>query len=743
MSARTTPKPLRGRARVLSLVAATSPTPPSARTAGPRMTLRARLTLAATLAVAALVVLPGAALALEQRLVASDGTAGDQLGRSVAVDGDTAVVGASNDDSAKGAVYVFTRTGDSWAQTAKLTASDGAANDQFGESVAIDGDTIVAGAVNDGVGTNVDQGSAYTFARTGADRNETAKLTATDGATIDRLGFSVAIDGDTIVAGAPNADATNVNQGAVYTFARTGADRNQTARLTATDGATSDFLGTSVAIDGDTIVAGASGDNIGANTDQGSAYTFARTSAPGRNQTARLTASDGAAGDQFGRSVAIDGDTIVADASLHDVDANVDQGAAYTFARTGAAAPFTETARLTATDGAAGDRLGRSVAIDGDTIVAGANTDDVGDNADQGSASIFFAAADSDSDSVPDSADNCPSDANPGQENLDSDGSGDACDARDDRDPDSDGVANADDNCPSTPNPGQANSDGDGSGDACDSRDDRDPDSDGVANADDNCPNNPNPGQADSDGDGRGNACDPNQRPSARGDTYRTREDTTLNVGPPGVLANDSDPEGSSLSAQLVRTTQNGTLTLRANGSFSYRPRRDFNGQDSFTYRARDAQGAQSDVTRVTINVTAVADGGGGPPPPPACTISRGDGNDIIRGTSGNDVICAGEGHDIVYGLGGNDIVRGAGGNDVLRGGDGNDRLEGGSGNDVLAGGDDDDRLIGGSGADTLSGQGGGDSLEARDGVRDNDVANGGPGSDSCSADRRDVRTSC
>jgi len=245
-----------------------------------------------------------------------------------------------------------------------------------------------------------------------------------------------------------------------------------------------------------------------------------------------------------------------------------------------------------------------------------------------------------------------------------------------------------------------------------------DDDNDGVPNADDNCPNDPNPGQADSDGDGSGNACDPNQRPSARGDTYRTREDTTLNVGPPGVLANDSDPEGSSLSARLVRTTGNGTLTLRANGSFSYRPRRDFNGLDSFTYRARDAQGAQSEVKKVMIDVTAVADGGGGPPPPPACTISRGKGNDIVRGTSGNDVICAGAGNDIVRGGGGNDIVRGGGGNDVLRGDDGNDRLEGGSGDDVLVGGDDDDRLIGGSGADALSGQDGGDSRSTPHGRR-------------------------
>jgi hypothetical protein len=164
------------------------------------------------------------AAALEQRLTAADGAAGDELGWSVAVAGDTAVVGAPGADvganANQGAVYVFARAGDAWTQTAKLTASDGAASDQLGFSVAVAGDTIVAGAPFAAIGANADQGAAYSFAATGAAaRTETAKLTASDGAAGDLFGWSVALAGDTIVAGAPRAAVgANADQGAALVF---------------------------------------------------------------------------------------------------------------------------------------------------------------------------------------------------------------------------------------------------------------------------------------------------------------------------------------------------------------------------------------------------------------------------------------------------------------------------------------------------------------------------------------------
>jgi hypothetical protein len=314
--------------------------------------------LAGMLALAAvlLLALPGGAHALEQRLVASDGADGDGFGRSVAIEGDTAVVGAPTGPDYRGAVYVFTRSGDSWTQSAKLTASDRESGGRIGSSLAIDGDTIVAGA------PDIGPGAAYTFERTGAGWTQSAKLTASDGAGADQLGYSVAIDGDTIVAGADPTGVAPDPPGSVYTFARTGpAERTETAKLTASDG---EGLGASVAIDGDTIVAGAPASRTAAPRRPGSAYTFERTGA-GWTQSAKLTASDGTALDDLGSSVAVDGDTIVAGASGDGA------GAVYTFARTGAAAR-TETAKLTAADGEASDSLGWSVAVGGDAIVAGA-----------------------------------------------------------------------------------------------------------------------------------------------------------------------------------------------------------------------------------------------------------------------------------------------------------------------------------------------------------------------------------
>ena len=341
-------------------------------------------------AAAILLALPAPAQALEQRLAAATGAPSEEAARSVAVDGDTAVVGSHSADG-RGAAYVFTRSGDTWTQTAKLTASDGASGDGLGWSVAIAGDTIVVGAPFDTVGVNFFQGSAYTFTRTGApDRMQTAKLTASDGLSSDNLGLSVAIDGDTIVAGAPGDKiGANSGQGSAYTFAATGGpDRTQTAKLTASDGTAFDGLGGSVAIEGDTIVAGVPFDAVGTIPGRGSVCTFARTGAAARTQTARLIASDGATQDNLGASVDIDGDTIVAGAPFDTVGANGGQGSVYTFARTGATAR-TQTAKLRASDGATDDNLGWSASIDGETIVGGAPGDDIAASSDEGSVYAF------------------------------------------------------------------------------------------------------------------------------------------------------------------------------------------------------------------------------------------------------------------------------------------------------------------------------------------------------------------
>jgi hypothetical protein len=303
----------------------------------------------------------------------------------------------------QGSVYVFVRPGGGWTsatQTAKLTAFDGANGDKLGDSVAISDDTIAAGAPSDAVGASINQGSLYVFVRpVGAwvNATETAKLTSSDGLPNDQLGYIVAVSGDTIAVGAPFDDVGAGNQGSVYVYVRPGGgwtSATETAKLTASDGLANDDLGYSVAVSGDTIAAGAPLDDVAA-ANQGSVYVFVRPGggwAPA-TQTAKLTASDGADFDELGVSVALSGDTIAAGAHLDEVGANAGQGSVYVFVRPGGSwTSATQTAKLTASDGATSDQFGDSVAISGDTIAAGAAFNDVGANANQGSAYVFVSA---------------------------------------------------------------------------------------------------------------------------------------------------------------------------------------------------------------------------------------------------------------------------------------------------------------------------------------------------------------
>jgi hypothetical protein len=225
----------------------------------------------------------------QAKLNASDGTAGDQLGFSVAVSDGIVVVGAPFDavsENNQGAVYVFQRPASGWANTterARLTASDGTAGDHLGSSVAVSGNTIVAGAPSDSVNGNGNQGSVYVFQKPGsgwASGTERAKLTASDGGPGDQLGYSVAASGNLVVAGA-NQEAVSENfQGAVYVFQKPGsgwASGTERAKLSASDGTAGDQLGFSVGVAGNLVVAGAPFDSVNGNGNQGSTYVFRRT----------------------------------------------------------------------------------------------------------------------------------------------------------------------------------------------------------------------------------------------------------------------------------------------------------------------------------------------------------------------------------------------------------------------------------------------------------------------------------
>jgi hypothetical protein len=325
----------------------------------------------------------------QAKLVAGDGAITDRFGFSVTLDGNTALVGAYGDDVGvnghQGSAYVFAHSGSTWTQQAKLVADDGAPNDYFGASVALDGNTALVGAYGDDVGVNSDQGSAYVFTRSGATWTQQAKLVAGDGAEGDEFGTSVALDGDTTLVGATYDDVSSSNQGSAYVFTRSGSAWIQQAKLTAGDAATGDLLGRSVALDGDTALVGAYTDDVGAISDQGSAYVFTHSGSTWTQQ-AELTAGNGAMGDRFGYSVALDGNTALVGAYTDDLGANSDQGSAYVFTCSGDT--WTQEAKLTAGDGAAGDRFGSSVALDGDTALVGAIYDDVS-SSNQGSAYVF------------------------------------------------------------------------------------------------------------------------------------------------------------------------------------------------------------------------------------------------------------------------------------------------------------------------------------------------------------------
>ena len=315
-------------------------------------------------------------------LAADDGENNDLFGQAVAIDGTTAVVTASNENSlgsSAGAAYVFEYNNSSWQQVAKLTASDGAARDSFGSDVAIFGDTIVVGADHD-----QDQGhftgAAYVFEHDGSGWNETAKLTASDQAEFDGFGYSVATNGNTVLVGAVDEGI----DGSVYVFDKSGASWLETDKLTpaASLGGSSAF-GSSLDMESSRAVIGAFRSNENGSS-SGSAFVFDKAGATWL-ETTKLTALDAEAGDSFGISAGLDGDTIVVGAYLED-EVNFKAGAAYLFEFEGTI--WNQTDKLTIPTGGASDLFGYSVAIDSGNVVATSLGDDQG-GSNAGAAFVF------------------------------------------------------------------------------------------------------------------------------------------------------------------------------------------------------------------------------------------------------------------------------------------------------------------------------------------------------------------
>lgn len=309
----------------------------------------------------------------QAKLIAQDGGPDDLFGYQVALDGDTAVISAYRDDiegrTNQGSAYVFTRSGSAWTQQAKLFAQNGAAEEGFGQSVAISGDTVVVGSHRSAFGGNPFQGAAHVYVRNGTEWAEQDVLFDEAGDLGDGFGSSVDVQGEAAIIGAPGTDAPGgFQQGVAHVYVRSGTEWAHQARLSADDAASSDRFGTAVAMDGDTVLVGACAADVGVNTDQGAAYIFKR-GAGGWSQQAKLTASEGQSEDFFGCSVGLTSGIALVGAATSD-GSETDVGAAYVFAE--ADGEWLQLSRLEAADATSGGRFGAAVAMDSGVALVGA-----------------------------------------------------------------------------------------------------------------------------------------------------------------------------------------------------------------------------------------------------------------------------------------------------------------------------------------------------------------------------------
>ncbi len=332
-----------------------------------------------------------------QKLLASDGEGGNDFGFTIAMDGKVALIGAlhlhdAGGDVAYGAAYVFRHDGERWVEEQELLASDSAFQDGYGAYVSLSGDVIVIGAPGDddnGSGS----GSAYVFRYDSKSSQwvEEQKLTASDAAAGDGFG-RIAVSGDVVVIGAGGDDSAcpkepSCNSGAAYVF-RYDAEISlwvEEQKLLASDTAWGDRFGSSVSISGETVLIGATQNGT---PGPGSAYVFQFD--PKSSQWVeqqKLLASDGQGGDQFGRAVAIDGERAVIGAWLHDAMGS-SSGAAYVFGFDAESSTWIEQHKLLPQANAWTNFFGYSVAIDGDTAIAGA----FGEDHQAGAAYVFDVA---------------------------------------------------------------------------------------------------------------------------------------------------------------------------------------------------------------------------------------------------------------------------------------------------------------------------------------------------------------
>ncbi len=319
--------------------------------------------------------------AAQDIILADDGKAGDSFGYSVAIDGNTALVGAFKSDIDgvidAGAAYVYVLGDNGWQKQAKLVAEPAFAEDTLGGNVALNNNVAMLG-VSRRDDKGKDSGAVIFFEREVNSWKQRHIFTAPDAQAGDAFGQSIALTKNHLIIGAPRNDTLSSDAGAAYIYKRENDSWRYQTKITASDGVAGDLFGISVAIDGNTILVGADLHDEKAEN-AGAVYVYILKENKWK-QEAKLMASDGGKTDIFGVRVALSKNTALVSARRDDTEElGIDAGSAYIFVRDGST--WTQQVKLTSPDGQADDRFGRGVGLSGDTaIISAMNHDTNGSN---------------------------------------------------------------------------------------------------------------------------------------------------------------------------------------------------------------------------------------------------------------------------------------------------------------------------------------------------------------------------
>jgi hypothetical protein len=303
----------------------------------------------------------------QAKLVAADGGVFHYFGQAVAIEGNYAAVSSTN--SSAGCVYIFERSGNTWTQQAKIIAADGVGGDDFGCSVSLSGDRIIVGARLDDVGANTNQGSAYIYKRNGTIWTQEAKLAGISGAANDELGQSVCINGDYAIAGVVNDDVgLNANQGSAYVYVYGGGTWTLQTKLVYANGKADDKFGYNVSINQGFAIIGAPWADDPVNG-QGAAYVFSRNGAAW-SMDQKILASDPMPDDNFGYNLSVSNNHILIGTRSGDHLPLDDHGCAYLYSFNNGNASLIR--KIHDVDGSKNDGFGGFVAMDGQRYIIGA-----------------------------------------------------------------------------------------------------------------------------------------------------------------------------------------------------------------------------------------------------------------------------------------------------------------------------------------------------------------------------------